>query len=432
MSGATSLDLPNWLAQQKAKNAAEGIGGNLLTPPPAANRPAWWNNPVGAERLNDTYAGMPSPSFSPLVSRSYASRPLTQAEADRIESGARDYSLNLFGNLALAEMPGLSPPGAPGRIAAASVRPPGPYPRPPTPAANVLDAASMAPQPTIRAFHGSPYDFHAFDTSKIGTGEGAQAYGHGLYFAEKEGTAKSYRDNLTVSTPGADPADVNAFIDKHGGDANVALRALLDAGSGANDPVFQALLHYRNSGVRPSAGHMYEVSLNADPEHFLDWDKPLSEQHPKVQAAFENGPLKSVQDYFASNPRNPATGEHVDDVLRMMGHSPAESAQILRAAGIPGIKYLDQGSRNVQVLTPQQTSSGKWITKQVPNGQVLYHGDDEAAARAAGQGTSNFVIFDPKTIEILRKYGIAGLIGAGAASAPYASGAPGQQTGDDR
>jgi hypothetical protein len=31
---------------------------------------------------------------------------------------------------------------------------------------------------------------------------------------------------------------------------------------------------------------MYEVSIAADPEHFLDWDKPLSEQHPKVQGAF--------------------------------------------------------------------------------------------------------------------------------------------------
>ena len=36
----------------------------------------------------------------------------------------------------------------------------------------------------IRAYHGSPHDFDKFDLSKIGTGEGAQAYGHGLYFAE--------------------------------------------------------------------------------------------------------------------------------------------------------------------------------------------------------------------------------------------------------
>ena len=36
----------------------------------------------------------------------------------------------------------------------------------------------------IRAYHGSPYDFDRFDMSKIGTGEGAQSYGHGIYLAE--------------------------------------------------------------------------------------------------------------------------------------------------------------------------------------------------------------------------------------------------------
>ena len=36
----------------------------------------------------------------------------------------------------------------------------------------------------IKAYHSSPHDFEKFDASKIGTGEGAQVYGHGLYFAE--------------------------------------------------------------------------------------------------------------------------------------------------------------------------------------------------------------------------------------------------------
>jgi len=40
--------------------------------------------------------------------------------------------------------------------------------------------------------------------SKIGTGEGAQAYGHGLYFAENEGVARSYRDALTKAISGVE------------------------------------------------------------------------------------------------------------------------------------------------------------------------------------------------------------------------------------
>ena len=57
-------------------------------------------------------------------------------------------------------------------------------------------APGDVPPPGIVAYHGSPHSFDQFDTSKIGTGEGAQAYGHGLYFAENEGTARQYRDQL--------------------------------------------------------------------------------------------------------------------------------------------------------------------------------------------------------------------------------------------
>jgi hypothetical protein len=45
----------------------------------------------------------------------------------------------------------------------------------------------------IEAWHGSPHEFDAFDMTKLGTGEGAQAYGHGLYFAENEKVAQGYQ-----------------------------------------------------------------------------------------------------------------------------------------------------------------------------------------------------------------------------------------------
>lgn len=70
----------------------------------------------------------------------------------------------------------------------------------------VKAADAMAPEVGnamrgIIAYHGSPHSFDKFDLSKIGTGEGAQAYGHGLYFAESEPVARSYRDaNQTFKT----------------------------------------------------------------------------------------------------------------------------------------------------------------------------------------------------------------------------------------
>jgi hypothetical protein len=44
----------------------------------------------------------------------------------------------------------------------------------------------------IDAWHGYPYGFENFSMDKMGTGEGAQAYGHGLYFAESPDVAGNY------------------------------------------------------------------------------------------------------------------------------------------------------------------------------------------------------------------------------------------------
>lgn len=47
------------------------------------------------------------------------------------------------------------------------------------------------------AWHGSPHLFKEFDLGKIGTGEGAQAHGWGLYFAQSREVAEGYRDRLS-------------------------------------------------------------------------------------------------------------------------------------------------------------------------------------------------------------------------------------------
>jgi len=227
----------------------------------------------------------------------------------------------------------------------------------------------------ITAYHGSPHDFDRFDLSKIGTGEGAQAYGHGLYFAENEGVAKGYRDTLTATRiPDA------AYLDP---DLGPKLTASEQRMKDINNQIMEARFAGKNEqsinklrGELDKAtndhldlieqtkfpGRMYQVAIKADPEHFLDWDKPLSEQHP---AALEK--LKTVV--------RPDPGRTVADWIQ---HSPG-AEQRLREAGIPGIKYLDQGSR------------GK------------------------GDGTRNYVVFSDDIVQILKKYGLAGLIAGGAA-----------------
>ena len=102
----------------------------------------------------------------------------------------------------------------------------------------------------------------------------------------------------------------------------------------------------------------------------------------------ENGAMPEVGQYFAKNPRLPTNGAAIEDTLKMMGHTSASAAQALNEAGIPGIRYWDQGSRG------------------------------------SGEGTGNSVVFDPATMNIIRRYGLAGLMAGGAAAATQQPSAP--------
>jgi hypothetical protein len=71
------------------------------------------------------------------------------------------------------------------------------------PSTGAIEVEVLPPEPDypIRAYHGSPHSFDQFSLDKIGTGEGAQAYGHGLYFAGSEDVARWYRDALADQGP---------------------------------------------------------------------------------------------------------------------------------------------------------------------------------------------------------------------------------------
>jgi hypothetical protein len=229
----------------------------------------------------------------------------------------------------------------------------------------------------IRAYHGSPHAFDEFRLDRIGTGEGAQAYGHGLYFAESEPVARSYRDALT--TPPDHFAhglrdDVEYQVSQavrrlRQEDSAYTIRELrervrdlaaVDMLPAYSDDAFDRLV---SSGHIVPPGHMYEVNLHARPEQFLDWDAPLSGQSGFVR---DRLPMDVWNDIH-----HPASRRGYD----------AAATQAFSDAGIPGVRYLDQGSRG------------------------------------AGQGTRNYVVFDPSMIEILRRYGLAAPVaGAGTAA----------------
>ena len=52
------------------------------------------------------------------------------------------------------------------------------------------------------AWHGTPHGFDAFDLGAIGTGEGAQVHGWGLYFAQDRAVSEWYKERLGSSGEG--------------------------------------------------------------------------------------------------------------------------------------------------------------------------------------------------------------------------------------
>jgi len=232
----------------------------------------------------------------------------------------------------------------------------------------------------IEAWHGSPHSFDKFDISKIGTGEGAQAYGHGLYFADAPETAKEYRDVLaqkqgrhsTAYTvdgavlerghPDYQAADMASIIRQYRSDLEAEPGGIKDwlkreiGARGIQDKgVFKRTLALAEQPIdaQRKAGSLYRTEIDVDPDTLLDWDKPLSEQPDNIKAAWgnfvSNNPAYADPAKVGGQFANP-TGEQFYSAI--FEESPgmgmparAQVTETLKAQGIPGIRYLDQMSR---------------------------------------------------------------------------------------
>lgn len=223
------------------------------------------------------------------------------------------------------------------------------------------EAAETAAERGIIAYHGSPYSFDRFSLRNIGTGEGNQAYGYGLYFAETEDVAKRYK-NMQGRASRDPMMNVAHKTMSAGHDPKEILPSIFPKAS--KKEINEAIERAKN----PLPGSMYQVRINANPEDFIKWDKPLSEQSQKVKDILGEGELLSAADTLSRAYRNPMYG---GDLLKMDMATPAQVSQGLLEKGISGISYPDALSRGQEAQT------------------------------------RNFVVFDDALIDILKKYGIA-------------------------
>ena len=354
-------------------------------------------------------------------------------------------------------------------------------------------AELAGPLSAMVVYHGSPHKFDAFDMSKIGTGEGAQAYGHGLYLAENPEVAKEY---MKVS-PSVIPPTRRAFMGKEldAGTWEYKAASLVDemglararqlvsgwlkgARPGEDVAGYQKTLETLNAASSrkdfaklKNQSNLYTVDLPDEAiAKMLDWDKPLSEQAPEVRNT-----LRSLVDDVASSPNaarasrdisrafNPysradlleeiskrygwkidgnnlvkpdgtvipesaieaqlkmrqrgkvydSAGDLYRDLAQAQGSDAAISAA-LRNNGIPGIRYLDGGSRatnvsDAKLLSLLEKHKGD---KTAAIDEFMRGVYDTPKAKEAMRNslmanfrppTSNFVVFDDKLPKILKR-----------------------------
>lgn len=304
-------------------------------------------------------------------------------------------------------------------------------------------------KPGMIVFHGSGADFDKFEIDKINTGEGAQAYGYGLYFTDSEDIARFYKsavrqgqdllkgyevtykgkpfanlgDTAEAESAGLEYSAVSSIIDNLPKiitveTQNLPQQELLELAKNnlietkrkqqsryledmkeseyydeTLSPLMAESFELELKSIESvdlkslsySEGKTYQVELDVGPDELLDYDKSFEEQSPLVQQAvmktlYEmteddavNFGYETVGEAQSAILKTFTTKRFLNDWAAVRGSDDA-GEKLLERHGVKGIRY--------------KASRGS--------------GD------APKEGPSNYVVFDDKLIQIMKKYGIVG------------------------
>jgi hypothetical protein len=264
----------------------------------------------------------------------------------------------------------------------------------------IIDPRSMLKRGRVMSdldvYHGTPHTFEPeegaplgrFKSQKIGTGEGAQAFGEGHYLAENRQVGGGYRERLVskkliddiqreFGTHRVTADELQEWIDSGEAPAdlvNVAntlgkqddwlgfdypAEAIATAFDRAKNKNFEISDSTRKT--MDSMGNLYKVDLPDEMiPRMLDWDKPIS-QNPQMQKAFnkfwqglsKNERAQAVLDEFGDYDLAEQMAKNPGEVggrlaYTLMTHhfgDQAAASEFLRQQGVPGIRYLDRSSR---------------------------------------------------------------------------------------
>lgn len=213
-----------------------------------------------------------------------------------------------------------------------------------------------------RVWHGTPHrgiETTGFKLNKIGSGEGAQAYGWGMYFASQREVAQRYQPRnkraeelmMAEYSKAERAGDYESLELWEAALTHKLSDDILSEEEFGHIPITKrdaVARKVREIGKKTSAGgSLYSANIPENDE-LLDWDKPLSEQPEKVRQALIRA------DVMDESVLGEYTGQQlyegmVRDRTMFDGMSRSDSAKAasehLQSLGIPGLRYLDGNSR---------------------------------------------------------------------------------------
>ena len=264
----------------------------------------------------------------------------------------------------------------------------------------------------MTVYHGSPHKFSAFDHSKMGTGEGAQAHGWGTYVAVNRQTSEEYADVLRsrlikITRNGFDisgnvkllPMDaktplelIATLIDWYGIDkAKVELeRGLKEAeqkykeSSVINSEYRRAKVEmYKNASVLLNSGswkveqsltNLYTVNIPEDSGSNYFGERELTDrQMEMISDACEREGVDFLEVAAISSAlSDKREGARLYKALSEVLGSPKDASEFLSRAGFTGIKYTGNVDGDCFVIFNESDAkiTGHVEFYQTPNGTV--------------------------------------------------------------
>lgn len=231
-------------------------------------------------------------------------------------------------------------------------------------------AINIVNQYNQRAWHGTPYDFDAFSLSGIGGGEGNQAHGWGLYFAQDREVSEAYKEILgdkgsTVELNG-EVWTVNESGDwettgktaKYGEAIGYALDALEEHGTkdaainslqkdlkegkfrGAYIAEAQKAVNILRQGEAKGhkGGRLLEAEI-PDTDVLLDEQKSFNEQPEKVKNALSELISNTGEGQLSGRLFKNATGKSIYKMLSNLYGDDKKASLKLNEFGVKGITY---------------------------------------------------------------------------------------------